>query len=111
MILQYGYVMVCQMTGPNEVDGNITCKLMNDVMAPYFTNTSATEMRKLIQEDKQKADKFANECGANALSELKHLSTCHLRLSHSRDVFFGETKDKQLDGADALLELFYREEL
>jgi hypothetical protein len=103
--------MVCQMTGRNETEGKITCKLTNDVIIPFF-NIKASEMRQISREDKKRGNKMANEGGANALSELRKLSTCHLRLIHSCEEFFKNTTEKKLDGAtNAILELYAREEL
>ena len=98
------------MTGQNETEEKITCKLTNNVLKSYF-DTKASDMRKLTKEDKAKANKIANECGSRALTELRNLSTCHLRLNYSRDDFFEGSKERRLDGSDAILELYEREEL
>jgi len=63
---------------------------------------SSTEMRKLSKQDKSRANSIANECGADVLSDLKRLSTCHLKLLHSSSVFFSDMKDNKIDGADSL---------
>lgn len=45
-------------------------------------------MRKLASEDKAKANKIANECGANIISDLRNLSSCELKLIYGKDEFF-----------------------
>ena len=102
--------MICQVMGNNETTGKITCKLAHEVMSPYF-NISAVEMRKMTKQNKVKANKIANEGGANALSDLKKLSTCHMRLVHNAQDLFKSPKTIEIDGLDALLEIYKREEL
>ncbi len=103
--------MVCQMTGRNEADGKITCKLTNDVILPFF-NITPSEMRNITKEDKKRGNKIANECGVGALKELKKLATCRLRLIHSCKDFFQNAKRKNLDeDGDPILELYARIDL
>ena len=97
--------------GNNERTGRITCKLPDELMRPYFP-CSAVEMRKKVKADKIKANKIASEGAANALSDFKKLSTCHMRLVCSGEDLFRDTApNKQIDGQDALLEIYKREEL
>lgn len=90
--------------------GKITCKITHAVLKPYF-NTSAAELRTMIREDKEKANKIANEGGTNVLYDLKPLSNCYMRLIYSCEEFFNNHNIKEIDGEDALLELFQREDL
>ena len=108
--IQYGFEMICQVMGNNDTMGKITCKLAHEVMKPYFT-ISAAEMRKMTKQDRVKANKMANEGGANALSDFRKLSTCHMRLVHNANDLFKSPKTIEVDGADVLLEIYKREEL
>jgi len=107
---KYGYMMVCQMTGPNETDGSITCKLTNDVLCPFLSIT-ASELRKLSQDDKEKANKIANDGGSQIISDLRSLVSCQLKLLHSKEEFFSNdvTSSKDdVDGDKPVLHLFKR---
>ena len=100
------------MTGQNDSKEKITCKLTNDIVAPFFS-ISASDIRKLLKEDKKKGNKLANEGGTSALANLSKLSKCYLRLTYSCEDFFQLTREKKMDvaGDDAILELYAREEL
>ena len=50
-------------------------------------------MRKLATEDKLKANRIANECGANIISDLRNLSSCELKLIYGTNEVF-EEKEK-----------------
>jgi hypothetical protein len=99
--------------GTDDTTGKITCKITHDVLKHYFKPT-ATELRTMIRENKEHANKIANEGGTQILSDLKILSTCHMRLIYSCDEFFKQKNANDiwsLDGENALLELFQREDL
>eukprot|EP00559_Dactyliosolen_fragilissimus_P002570 CAMPEP_0184867188 /NCGR_PEP_ID=MMETSP0580-20130426/25337_1 /TAXON_ID=1118495 /ORGANISM="Dactyliosolen fragilissimus" /LENGTH=710 /DNA_ID=CAMNT_0027367289 /DNA_START=94 /DNA_END=2223 /DNA_ORIENTATION=- len=83
---KYGYIMNVLITGTDENEGKITCKLMNDIIEP-FIGISSGQMRKLAREDKARANKFVSDGGHRALCELQTLASCHLRLLHSKDEF------------------------
>jgi len=103
--------MICQMTGQNESQEKITCKLTNDVVAPFFS-IGASDMRKISKEDKKAGNKIANEGGTSALTDLRKLSKCYLRLIYSCEKFFQLLGEKKIDVAeDAILELYAKEEL
>jgi len=107
---KYEFAMTCQLMGSNESMGKITCKINHDVLKHYFS-TSAGELRTMIRENKEQANKIANEGGTNVLSDLKPLSNCYMRLIYSCEEFFNNRNIREIDGENALLELFQREDL
>jgi hypothetical protein len=72
-------------------------------------------MRKLAQEDKVKANKTANECGKQIISDLRTLAQCELKLLHCTDDFFSDLdsgpfkgKTRSIDGDIPILFLVRR---
>jgi len=100
-------------TGTDENEGKITCKLMNDIIEP-FIGISSGQMRKLAREDKARANKFVSDGGHRALCELQTLASCHLRLLHSKDEFLSLFNSKtssngfKIDGDIPCVSLFAR---
>ena len=47
-------------------------------------------MHKLAKEDKAKANRIANECGANIIADLRQLIQCELKLIYDREEFFSD---------------------
>ncbi len=64
-------------------------------------------MRKLASEDKAKANRIANDCGANIIADLRQLVQCELKLIYEKDEFFSEEekapfyqKERSIDTTD-----------
>ena len=79
---------------------------MNDVLKPFLP-ISAAEMKKLVRQDRNKANKMANEGGSNAFAEMKNLATYHLKLLHQRSMLFQNEKNtsREIDGEQPILQL------
>ncbi len=57
-------------------------------------NELQVEMRKLASEDKGKANKIANECGSNIITDLQILVQCELKLIYGTEDFFNDNDKK-----------------
>lgn len=58
-------------------------------------------MRKLALEDKAEANKIANECGTQIISDLSTLAQCELRLLHTKEDFFSAEDSSPFAGKPA----------
>lgn len=92
---KYEYVMTCKMTGTNEEDGTLTCKLSSAIIEP-FMGVSPGDMRKLHRADKERSNKVVSEGGHQILSDLRILAPCHMKLLYPEEQF--QDIPKQIDG-------------